>query len=118
MEDEIAKDVGSGTGSKEEELGTDGKVGSESGGAGKSILKKPSSSSQSKKHIVDELDLGLTKKSKLNFAVTPPGKSSTQKNFIKKNIKRSNLPPALKSSPIPEDSLISDLLDKGQKKKK
>ena len=88
------------------------------GGNGKSILKGPSSSSQSKKHFIDAFDLGLSKKLKFNFAVTPPAKSSTRKNFIQKNIKiNTHHPPLPKPHVIQDDSLITELLEEGQRKK-
>lgn len=121
MEDKVTEEVGGE--SKVEDCRDvneqEKKVESElDGGNGKSILKKPCSSSQSKKHIIDELDFGLSKKLKLNFAITPPAKSNTRKNFIKKNIKINTFHPPLPKPPMVQDeSLMSELLEEGQKKK-
>lgn len=87
-------------------------------GNSKLNLNKNCSRSQKKKHIIDELDLGVKKSAKLSFAITPPAKSKTVKNFIKRNMKIStHCPPLLKPSPAKDDSLISELLDEGPKKK-
>lgn len=71
-----------------------------------------------KKHIVDELYFEFGKRSKMNIVTTPPGKLSSNKDFIKRNIERSSLFLTGKPGSSKEEPQIKNFVEESAKTRK